>query len=217
MSVSRNPPSAGSKHGSSIRLALVALVLAIVATPGSEAQRRPASPSGNSAVEVGGSYDPQYGYEGGQWIEIRYGRPILRGRDIFGPPDWREALNDGAEVWRAGANYSTVLETELTLEIAGTAVPPGEYTVFIDLKQDQWTFILSTWPAQATYDYENKDALFGAYYYTADRDVLRTPMTVSAGDITFEQLSWQFTDVQQGRGTLLLLWGTKRAAVEFTF
>ncbi|MEM6705917.1 MAG: DUF2911 domain-containing protein [Acidobacteriota bacterium] len=180
------------------------------------AQQRPASPQGRSAVEVAGTYDVQYGYENGRWIEVRYGRPILRGRDIFGPDDWQEALNDGAEVWRAGANYSTVLSTEVALDIDGVSVEPGEYTVFIDLGDD-WTFILSRWPAQTTYDYENKDALFGAYYYTADRDVVRTTMAVEDGDISFEQLSWQFVDVDDEGGRLMMLWGTKRASVAFQF
>lgn len=192
---------------------LLALLLATTAT----SQDRPASPAGRSAVEVGGSYDVQYGYEGGRWIEIRYGRPILRGRDVFGPPDWKEALNDGADVWRAGANYSTVLSTEIALEIGGVRVEPGDYTVFIELGDDEWTFILSRWPAQTSYDYENKDALFGAYYYTADRDVVRTAMKVEEADVSFEQLSWQFVDVTDEGGRLMLLWGAKRASVELLF
>ena len=96
-------------------------------------------------------------------------------------------------------------------------VEPGEYTVFIELGDDAWTFILSRWPAQTTYDYENKDALFGAYYYTADRDVVRTAMTVEEADVSFEQLSWQFVDVGEEGGRLMLLWGNKRASVELLF
>lgn len=190
----------------------------LLATTATSQERRPASPAGRSAIEVGGSYDVQYGYEGGRWIEIRYGRPILRGRDVFGPEDWKEVLNDGADVWRAGANYSTVLSTEIALEIDGVHVAPGEYTVFIELSDEAWTFILSNWPAQTSYDYENKEALFGAYYYTADRDVVRTPMKVEEGDVSFEQLSWQFVDVGEKSARLLLLWGTKRAwiALQFT-
>ena len=35
------------------------------------------------------------GYVGGKWLEVRYGRPIKRGRDLFGPADYAELLNDG--------------------------------------------------------------------------------------------------------------------------
>jgi hypothetical protein len=48
---------------------------------------RPASPAGSSAMQVGGKYEPGPEapvYQGGKWIEVTYGRPIRRGRDVFG-------------------------------------------------------------------------------------------------------------------------------------
>src|SRR6516225_4559285 len=96
--------------------------------------RRPASPAGSSATQVGGKHDQREGYVGGKWIEVQYGRPIRRGRDLFGPADYAEALKDGAPVWRAGANVSTCLITEVPLAIGGKTVAPGTYTMFIDLK-----------------------------------------------------------------------------------
>ena len=97
-------------------------------------ERRPASPAGSSATQVGGVYDPRTGYVGGQWIEVLYGRPVKRGRDIFGPDDYREFLNDGAEIWRAGANVTTRLVTAAPLVFYGTRIAPGAYTVFLDLR-----------------------------------------------------------------------------------
>ena len=79
-----------------------------------EAQpRRPASPEGTSATQVDG-----------RWIEIVYGRPILRGRtNIFGAgADYGKTLFDGGTVWRAGANVSTRLRSEAALEIGGRRV-----------------------------------------------------------------------------------------------
>ena len=140
---------------------VVVLCLVVMSTPAFAQSRRIASPPGGSAVEVGGHYDLREGYVGGQWIEIKYGRPIRRGRDLFGPFDHAEALNDGAPVWRAGANMSTRLITEVPLVFDATTVSPGEYTVFIDLQANPWTFIVSTWEAQTTYDYENRNALWG--------------------------------------------------------
>ena len=195
------------------------LVAALAAAPDPvlAQERRILSPPGHSAVQVGGRFDPvQYGYLGGTWIDVYYGRPLTRGRDLFGPPDWAEMLNDGAPVWRAGANQSTRLVTETPLIVAGTRVEPGEYTLFIDLSDEAWTFILSNWPAQQTYDYENRDALFGAFEYTADRDVLRTPMELETLPVAFEQLSWQFLDMTASGGRLALLWGTRMASVRFT-
>ena len=187
------------------------------AAAGADAQeRRLASPAGQSATQVGGRWDARAGNVGGRWIEVRYGRPVRRGRDIFGPDDYREFLNDGADVWRAGANQSTRLVTEATLVFGDTPVPPGEYTVFIDLQADPWALVISRWPAQLTYDFDDRDALWGAYEYTPDRDVVRTPMTVETLPHSFDQLSWQFLDVTADGGTLALLWERTLASVRFT-
>lgn len=178
---------------------------------------RVASPAGSSATQVGGRYDPRAGYVGGKWIEIRYGRPIKRGRDLFGPPDFAEALADGAPVWRAGANVSTRLLTEAPLAIGGKTIAPGEYTVFIDVKRDEWTLIISTWAAQLKgYDTNDTSALFGAYDYTPDKDVVRAPMTLEVLPRSFDQLSWGFLDVSETGGRLALLWDRQLASVAFT-
>ena len=101
------------------------------------AQRKPASPAGSAAAQIGGLFDPRSGYVNGGWIEVKFGRPLRRGRDIFGPPDFIAFLNDGAPVWRAGANYTTRLITELPLVIADVRLEPGEYTMFIQLGPDR--------------------------------------------------------------------------------
>lgn len=203
----------------STAVVVTALLVALTAAPDSALaqERRILSPPGHSATQVGGNFDPvQYGYLGGPWIDVYYGRPLTRGRDLFGPPDWAEMLNDGAPVWRAGANRSTRLVTEVPLIMAGTRIEPGEYTLFIDLSDEAWTFIVSTWPAQETYDYENREALFGAFEYTAARDVLRTPMELETLPVAFEQLSWQFLDMTAEGGRLALIWERKMASVRFS-
>ncbi|PCH60847.1 MAG: hypothetical protein COC19_05410 [SAR86 cluster bacterium] len=176
---------------------------------------RLASPAGSSAIEIGGHYDVREGYVDGKWIEIYYGRPIKRSRNLFGLADWREALMDGAEVWRAGANISTRLKTETALTFGDTRVEAGEYTVFIDFSGDEWLFVLSTWPAQLRYNYENHDALWGAFEYTADRDVLRQPMKMHSPEYSFDQLSWQFVNIDEGAGTLLFMWDRIQASIDF--
>ncbi|MFK7863903.1 MAG: DUF2911 domain-containing protein [Pseudohongiellaceae bacterium] len=180
-----------------------------------------ASPAGSSATQILGQYSIREGYQNGKWVQIFYGRPIKRERNLFYVPDWREALLDGAEVWRAGANVSTRLVTEVELEFAGTSIAPGEYTVFIDFgsspEPGDWQFVLSRWPAQQNYDYENKTALWGAYEYTDAKDAVRAPMQVSKSDMSFDQLSWQFADMNDGNGKLVLLWDDIRATVSFSY
>src|SRR5687768_14638354 len=121
--------------------------------PTAQPAPRPASPSGSAQTQVAGAYvkDAQgrERYEGGKWIEITYSRPIKRGRDVFGSgADYGKTLLAGAPVWRAGANVSTRLNTEVPLVIGGKTVPAGEYSLFVELKSPtDWTLIVSSWGA----------------------------------------------------------------------
>ena len=195
---------------------LGAICLAAMSARPSAQERRIMSPAGHSATQIGGTFDPVRGFVNGDWIEVRYGRPLKRGRDIFGADDYREHLNDGAPIWRAGANQTTRLITDVPLVFGTTTIAPGEYTLFIDLGSTPWEFVVSNWPAQSRYDADNREALFGAFEYTPDRDVVRIPMTVETLPRSFDQLSWQFLDVSETGGTLALLWDATLATVGFT-
>ena len=115
------------------------------------AQFRLASPDGHAATEIGGRYEGARtpSYVGGKWIEISYGRPIKRERDLWGSREtygwW---LNRGALVWRAGANISTYLMTQAPLVINDRRVEPGGYSLFIELEPGNWTLIVSEWQPQ---------------------------------------------------------------------
>ena len=74
----------------------------------------------------------------------------------------------------------------MPLVINGKTVAPGEYSLFIDLKENNWTFIVSSWAAQATYDPNNKEALWGSYGYTPDKDVVRAPMKLETLPHSYE-------------------------------
>src|SRR5512146_2577258 len=98
---------------------------------------RTSSPEGTASTEIRGKYvgGADSAYQGGRWIEVIYGRPIKRGRDLWGAgATYGQLLNSGAPVWRAGANVSTRLRTELPLVLNSKPVPAGEYSLFIDLK-----------------------------------------------------------------------------------
>jgi hypothetical protein len=201
-------------------IATAAMAVAIGAALFAQGGGRPASPAGSSATQVGGKYATgQEGpvYQGGKWIEITYGRPIKRGRDVFGGTgaNYGKVVNPDAPVWRAGANTTTQLKTEVPLVINGKAVAPGTYTMFIDLKPNSWTLILSSWEAQTTYDPNNKAQVFGAYGYTPDKDVVRAPMTLATLPMSVDQLTWNFTDMTDAGGRLTIMWDKTAASVPF--
>ena len=201
------------------RTAAAVLAAAAITVTGYAQGRHPASPAGSSAVEVGGKYDPKAAeptYLGGKWIEITYGRPLKRGRDLWGSGGgYGKTVNPDAPVWRAGANNSTQLKTEVPLVINGKTVAPGTYTMFIDLKPNAWTLIVSSWEAQTRYDPNNKKQLWGAYDYTTDKDVVRAPMTIATLPFGVEQLTWNFLDVTDAGGKIAIMWDKNVASVPF--
>ena len=174
------------------------------ASAASAQPKRKPSPHGAASTQVAG-----------KWIDVVHGRPIKRGRSVFGPPDFVTILNDGAPVWRAGANQSTRLVTEVALEINGAPLEPGEYTLFIELRHEYWTLIVSNWPAQERYDQNDRDALFGAFHYRPDKDLVRARMRLERLPWSFDQLSWQFLDVSEEGGRLAILWDDRMASVPF--
>jgi Protein of unknown function (DUF2911) len=193
---------------------------------------RPMSPSGAAQTHVLGKWvkgeRPAFtlgreNYEGGKWIEITYGRPLQRGRDLFGSGEsYGKAVNDvGAPgfppppVWRAGANVSTRLKTEASLAFGDKNVPAGEYSLFIDLKPSVWTLIVSRWAAQQKFDPQDKTALWGAYGYTPDKDVARIPMKVETLPFAVDQLTWSFLDMTNDGGRLAIMWGKTMASAPF--
>jgi hypothetical protein len=124
-------------------------------------------------------------------------------------------VNPDAPVWRAGANNSTQLKTEVPLVINGKTIAPGTYTMFIDLKPGSWTLIVSNWKAQANYDPKNTAEIFGAYGYTPDKDVVRAPMTLGTLPFSVDQLDWAFTDMSDTGGKLTIMWDNVVASVPF--
>jgi Protein of unknown function (DUF2911). len=200
-------------------LATSAMALAIGASVWAQGGR-PASPAGTAATEIGGKYDTSGAepvYKGGKWIEITYGRPIKRGRDVFGGAgaNYGKVANPDAPVWRAGANFTTQLKTEVPLVINSKTVAPGTYTMFIDLKPNNWTLIVSNWKAQTRYDPKNTAEIWGAYGYTADKDVVRAPMTLSTLPMAIDQLTWEFTDMTDAGGKIAIMWDKTAASVPF--
>ena len=178
------------------------------ATPAAPATpRRAASPAGTAATQVGG-----------KWIEITYSRPILRGRtDVFGSgADYGKKVNSGATVWRAGANQTTRLKTEVPLEMGGKKLEPGEYSLFVDLKEGAWTLIVSTQPYQEKYDQAEKSKTWGAYNYDTKYDVVRVPMKMVTPQVSSDQFTIGFVNMTDKGGAIAMTWEKTGAIAPFT-
>jgi hypothetical protein len=132
----------------------------------------------------------------GNRIYVDYGRPTMRGRRIMG------GLVPWGQVWRTGANAATTLVTDLDLELGGTRVPRGTYTLYTLPTPAGWLLIVNRQTGQ-----------WGTEYH-ASRDLARIPMQVS----TLREPVERFTiALERGRGggTLALSWENTRAVVPF--
>jgi hypothetical protein len=82
--------------------------------------------------------DSVFAHLGGGRLAVRYGRPAVRGRTIWG------VVVPWDSVWRTGANLATAFETTTDIRIGGNRVPRGSYTLYSVPSPDSLTLIIST-------------------------------------------------------------------------
>lgn len=94
-------------------------------------------------------------------ITIDYGRPGVKGRKIFGD------LVPFGKVWRVGANSSSKITFEQSINFGGKTVAAGTYGLFVIPQEKEWKVIL------------NKDSQsWGAYSFDEKLDVLEVTVPV---------------------------------------
>ena len=132
-----------------------------------------------------------------QQIEIQYGRPSMRGREIFG------ALVPFGSVWRTGANEATHLRTSGDLMVGGVRVAAGEYTLYTIPAEDGWTLIINRQTGQ-----------WGTAY-DESQDLARLPMVVEVIEEPVEQLTISIREGEESDGVIVLEWENTRASLTF--
>lgn len=70
-------------------------------------------------------------------VELCYGRPVARGRTIFG------ALVPYDSLWRLGANEPTRLYLNRPITFAGIPLAAGRYSLYARPEADRWTLFVS--------------------------------------------------------------------------
>jgi hypothetical protein len=132
---------------------------------------------------------------GGKTVTVQYSSPFVRGRRIFG--DGGLLSRDPTyPIWRAGANASTTLKTDVALDVGGLVVPAGNYSLYVNVKDpDQWELVVSKTTGQ-----------WGLTYPGPASDLGRVKMTMSKPPKLVEQLKYTVTDKGAGAGELRLEW-----------
>ena len=125
------------------------------------------------------------------WVD--YGRPALRGRDV-----WANGVL-GDTLWRTGANAATQFRTDVDLVLGGKTIPAGIYTL--------WTATTGGYQLVV-----NKQVGQWGTVYDSKQDLVRVPLQESSVATPVER----FTIAVEPRSAGALLtftWGAKRLSV----
>jgi hypothetical protein len=128
------------------------------------------------------------------WVD--YGRPSLRGRDV-----WVNGVL-GDTLWRTGANAATQLSTDADIVIGGTTVPAGTYTL--------WTATTGGYHLVVN----KQHGQWGTEYHP-EQDFARIPLRESTVSPSVERFTIGF-DPQGSATDLTLTWGDKQLRVPIT-
>ena len=156
---------------------------------------------------------------GGDAVEIDYGQPDLKGRNLG------ELMKElpADRIWRAGENQVSTLTTAGGLMIGGTKVPAGKYSVYVHAAESgSWSLILNKdlgVPLGKIFDQapDNMKAEpwphLGDYTEAIkDKEVVRAQMT-KASATKADVFTMSFAE--KGKGAdLTLAWGDEAWKVE---
>jgi hypothetical protein len=134
----------------------------------------------------------------GKKITVGYGAPSMRGRRIMG------ALVPYGEVWCAGANDATSLDTEADLDINGLKVPKGSYTLWALPNPAEWKLIVNKETGQWHTEYRERF------------DLGRVKMNLKSLPSPVERLKIELTPAGANKAMLALLWETTEASIPIT-
>lgn len=168
-----------------IRPSLAGLALAAAFAFPAESQQ--ASPRDSVKVAIAGAN-----------LFVDYGRPSMRGREIFG------GLVPYGQPWRAGANRATHFTTDKALAFGSSTVPAGTYTLHVlPISATAWKLIIS-----------KKTGMWGIPYPEGE-DLVRLDMTVSQTAAPVEMM--EITVTPQGSGGVLKIrWARTEGSIPFT-
>lgn len=128
-------------------------------------------------------------------ITIRYHRPLVNGRQVFGK------LVPYGQVWRAGANENTTITFADPVSIEGKPLDKGTYGLHMIPGENEWTVIFSK---------ENK--AWGSFTYKEAEDALRVTVKPQAADF-HEALTYDFDAPTRDSAVAALRW--EKVAVPF--
>jgi hypothetical protein len=121
-------------------------------------------------------------------ITIRYHRPLVNGRQVFGK------LVPYGQVWRAGANENTTITFADAVSIEGKPIDKGTYGLHMIPGENEWTVIFS-----------KEHQAWGSFTYKEAEDALRVTVKPQAADF-HEALTYDFDSPTRDTAVATLRW-----------
>jgi hypothetical protein len=138
----------------------------------------------------------------GATVTIVYGRPYTKDPKTGAPRKiWGELVPFG-KVWRTGADEATLLTTTQPLDIGGTSVPAGTYSIFTQPEQNGGAKLIV-----------NKQTGQWGTKYDEKQDLVRIDMKKEAVDKPVDQFTMTLEKNPAGGGTLKLTWENTQYSV----
>jgi len=166
---------------------ILMLLTFVALSVGAQQQDKSKRPSPPGTAEVT--------FADGKKVTINYSRPSAKGRKIFGE------LVPFDQVWRTGANEATSLKTDVDLDIGGTTVPAGSYTLYTLPSASSWKLII------------NKQTGQWGTVYQQDQDLARVDMNVTSLSQPVEQFTITLDKKGGDAAQLNLQWEKTQASV----
>lgn len=131
-------------------------------------------------------------------VKVNYSAPAVKGRTIWGdvvPYD---------KIWRGGANEATTIEFSTDVNVEGSNLKAGKYSLFFIPGETEWTVI-----------FNKKSDQWGAYTYEESEDALRLTLTPKMNEGMQERLTYTIHDMKMDMGYVKLAWEKMRLYIRF--
>ncbi|MGO9076099.1 MAG: DUF2911 domain-containing protein [Terriglobales bacterium] len=128
-------------------------------------------------------------------VTINYHRPLVNDRKVW------DGLVPYGKVWRAGANFNTIISFSDPVQIEGKPLDKGTYGLHMIPTANEWTIIFS-----------KNSTSWGAFTYDQAEDALRVTVKPQTADM-HNALTYDFDQLQPDSALVELEW--EKIAVPF--
>lgn len=154
------------------------VALSLAAISGAGAQSAPRSQLGTVSQLIAGTR-----------VEVMYRRPVARGRPLFG------ALVPYGRIWTPSADSAARFTVSAPIEVNGSALPAGSYSLWAIPDSTSWTLVF------------NREPAVFHLRYPEGHDALRVEAKPRQGEHV-ETLMFSFPVADADSARLELHWGT---------